>query len=358
MKRLLSSLLLVSAFGAASPLGAEELPSLEKLEQGRLTSLVASGFSRSVLGGETDRLVSYAGGSGQPLIFLHGVGNRGSLWFEVAPAFVGSYRVIVPDLPGHGESAPADGDLFMATVVAGAERVLVDATAKGPAIVVGNSMGAWLAALLAHRHPERVARIVLVNGGPLPGDPGGPSLLPTSREEAAKLMALLRDPSAPPLPDWLLDDLVRRAPTGPTARLTRDLPGLIGHLMVGRLGEIRTPAELLWGASDQLMKVSYAERLRDQLPAPRLTLIERCGHIPALECAPAFVEKLRALLSFPPPTPKPREVPADSPAPSVEVPADSRSPFRSVTSEAIPTAQRRQVPADSSDSASPRRRAA
>jgi hypothetical protein len=197
---------------APAPLPDAEAPSLEKLEAGRLSSLVAAGFSRSVLGGEADRLVLYSAGSGTPLIFLHGVGNRGSLWFEVAPAFASAYRVLVPDLPGHGESAPSSGDLPMATVVAGAERLLAEAAASSggrPAIVVGNSMGAWLAAILAQRHPDQVARIVLVNGGPLPGDPGGPSLLPATREEAAKLMAMLRDPSAPPLPDWL-----RRSPTG------------------------------------------------------------------------------------------------------------------------------------------------
>ncbi len=105
-------------------------------------------------------------------------------------------------------------------------------------------------------------------------------------------MALLRDPAAPPLPDWLLDDLVRRAPTGPTARLTRDLPGLIANLLVGRLGEVKTPADLLWGASDQLMTLAYGERMLAQLPAARLTLLEHCGHIPQLECAPAFVAAL------------------------------------------------------------------
>ena len=290
------------AAAAPAPIPATvDSPSLEKLEQGRLGALVASGFTRSALGGEADRLVFYASGSGSPLIFLHGVGHRGSAWFEVAPAFVKAHRVIVPDLPGHGESAPAEGDLPMATIVAGVERLLAEATHEEPAIVVGNSMGAWLATLLAHRHPESVARIVLVNGGPIPGDPGAPSLLPATREEAGKLMAMLRDPSAPPLPDWLLDDLVRRAPNGATARLTRDLPGLIAHLLIGRLGEVRTPVELLWGASDQLMKISYAERLRDQFPAARLTRIDRCGHIPAIECAPAFVDALGKLLDSPAP---------------------------------------------------------
>ena len=55
---------------------------------------------------------------------------------------------------------------------------------------------------------------------------------------------------------------------------------------------MKTPADLLWGASDQLMKPAYAERLLAQLPAARLTLLEHCGHIPQLECAPAFVATL------------------------------------------------------------------
>ncbi|MEO7795955.1 MAG: alpha/beta hydrolase [Thermoanaerobaculia bacterium] len=307
-------------------------PSLEKLEKYRRDAMLAGGFAPLLLGSEADRQVSLVAGKGQPLLFLHGVGNHGSVWFEVAPAFVGSYRVVVPDLPGHGESAPASGDLPMATIVAGAERLLLEVTKERPAIVVGNSMGAWIATLLALRHPDKVERIVLVNGGPLPGDPGAPSLLPQDRDAAARLMAMLRDPSAPPLPDWLLDDLVRRAPTGPTARLTRDLPGLIAHLLVGRLGEVRTPVDLLWGASDQLMKVAYAERLQEQFPAARLTLLDHCGHIPQLECAPTFVWRLQALLAAAPPAAaaaapaKPTAAPTPAAPDSPRLPPSPRTP--------------------------------
>ena len=304
MPRSIYILLGAAALVAAAALAQSEGPSLEKLEKYRRDALLAAGFTPLTLGGETDRQVSLVKGMGQPLLLLHGVGNLGSSWFEVAPAFDAHYRVVVPDLPGHGESQPFEGDLSMATVVAGTERLLLEVTGERPAIVVGNSMGAWIATLLALRHPDRVERIVLVDGGPLPGDPGAPSLLPQNREEAARLMALLRDPDAPPLPDWLLDDLVRRAPTGPTARMLRDIPSLVAHMLVGRLGEVKTPADLLWGASDRLMTPAYAERLAAQLPAARLTLLEHCGHVPQIECAPAFTQKLTALLAAPPPMPR------------------------------------------------------
>jgi pimeloyl-ACP methyl ester carboxylesterase len=114
-------------------------------------------------------------------------------------------------------------------------------------------------------------------------------------------MALLRDPSSAPTPDWLLDDLVARAPGGPTAKLLAQLPDLVAHFLIGRLGEVTTPVELLWGASDRLMTLDYAEALRAQLPAARLTPVERCGHTPQLECAERFRAALAALLAGPPP---------------------------------------------------------
>lgn len=316
------ALALAGSAGGTSTAGAlaaaDEPHSLAEVGEFRRAQLTGAGFERRTLGDGADRLTYFVAGAGPPLLFLHGVGDHGGTWYAVAPAFVASYRVVVADLPGHGESEPLAGDVLpMATVVAGAERLLAEVARERPAIVVGNSMGAWVATLLALRHPESVARIVLVDGGALPGDPGGPSLLPTTREEAAKLMAMLRDPSSPPAPDWLLDDLVRRAPNGATAKMMRDLPSLVAHLLVGRLGEVATPVDLLWGASDRLMTLAYAERMAAQLPAARLTAIERCGHIPQLECPERFAEALAAVLALAPaappapPAPPPSEPPAE-----------------------------------------------
>jgi pimeloyl-ACP methyl ester carboxylesterase len=322
------SLVLAGLAVASAHLTAAEGPrSQEELDALRRSRLTAAGFDLRTLGDGADRLTYYVAGDGPPLLFLHGAGDQAGTWNAVAPAFVGAYRVVAADLPGHGASEPRAGDtLPMATVVAGSERLLAEITRERPAIVVGNSMGAWIATLLALRHPDSVARIVLVDGGALPGDPGSPSLIPTTREEAAKLMAMLRDPASPPIPDWQLDDLVRRAPSGATARMMRDLPGLISHLLYGRLGEITVPADLLWGASDRLMPLAYAERMAAQLPAARLTVIDHCGHVPQLECPERFEEALAAVLAQPPPAstkaaPRTAFVP-----PEPKAPAESTEP--------------------------------
>jgi len=267
-------------------------------------ALDKAGFERVGIGAGPERIVGFEKGDGPPLLLLHGLGDQAGSWSAVAPALAGSWSVLAIDLPGHGDSEPREGDLKMAAVVAGAELALNRAASRGPAVVVGNSLGGWLAALLAARHPESVSRLVLVDGGPLRGEPGAPSLMPRDRREAAAVMSLVRDPSAPPIAGFVLDDVIRRAASGPIGRLSRDLPGLGAHLLdEAALAAVSTPTDLLWGASDRLVPLAYADRLLAALPAARLTTIERCGHIPQNECPERFLAALEEVLASGPQRP-------------------------------------------------------
>jgi pimeloyl-ACP methyl ester carboxylesterase len=246
------------------------------------------------------RMIVWRGGQGPDLVFLHGAGHHAGGWSSIVESFVDDYTVHALDLPGHGESEPGEGPLAMAVVYKGMADYL--GTLEGKPILVGNSMGAWLATLYAHRSPEHVERIVLVNGGALANvPPEGVSLTPADREQARHTMAALRDPASPPLPDNVLDDIVEQAGKGPIGRMVQDVPGLVAHLLDGRLGEVRVPVDLLWGASDQLMTVAYAERMATEFPRARLTLVEGCGHIPTYECPDRFALALRQVLDEGPP---------------------------------------------------------
>jgi len=155
----------------------------------------------------------------------------------------------------------------------------------------------------------------------LRGEPGAPSLMPRDRREAGAVMALVRDPSAPPIAGFVLDDVVRRAASGPIGRLSRDVPGLVSHLLDEEaLAAVSAPTDLLWGASDRLVPLAYADRLLAALPAARLTTIERCGHIPQNECPERFLSRLEELLAAAPPQPAASAAPtdADAEAPAAE----------------------------------------
>ena len=114
-------------------------------------------------------------------------------------------------------------------------------------------------------------------------------------------MEMLRDPASPKIPDFVLDDIVRRSNSGPIGRLLQ-LPGsFVEFLLDGRMGEISTPVELVWGESDQLMSLAYAERMLNELPRARLTRVTACGHIPQAECPDRFAETLLSVLGTDPP---------------------------------------------------------
>jgi pimeloyl-ACP methyl ester carboxylesterase len=82
----------------------------------------------------------------------------------------------------------------------------------------------------------------------------------------------------------VLDDVIRLARVGPLARFAETRDTMERFTLDGRLGELRVPEEIVWGASDQLMPLEYAERMCAELPDARLLTVERCGHAPQVEC--------------------------------------------------------------------------
>lgn len=264
-------------------------------------SLEATGLERVETETRGNRLVYFQGGQGPTMVLLHGAGDQAGTWALVAGALLERYRLVIPDLPGHGESEPGEGPLDFKEVVAGSEAFIESLSGDDRPIVVGNSMGAWLAVLYAHRHPDQVDRVVVINGGPISGNPDNPSLTPQDREAARRLMAMLRDPASPEIPDFVLDDIVRRTNAGPIGRMLQLPNSFVEFLMDWRLGEVATPVDLVWGESDQFMDLGYAERLLEGLPRARLTGVPTCGHIPQAECPDRFVETLLSVLDSAPP---------------------------------------------------------
>lgn len=261
------------------------------------------GFERRTAPVAGHDLVWWQKGDGPTLVMIHGVSDQAGTWFQVASGLADEFRVLLVDLPGHGESGPVTGPLPMSTVLDGFAGWLRrhGAPEDGSGVtLVGNSMGAWVALATAASDSAAVQRVVMVNGGPLRVDTGDLDLLPADREEARRLMAALRDPASPPIADPVLDDLVRRAPHGQVQRMFDAEQDLESHLMADDatgLGRILTPVDILWGASDRYLGRDYAERLLEGLPRARLTWIEACGHLPQAECPRAFVDGLNEVLS-------------------------------------------------------------
>ena len=241
-----------------------------------------------------------AAGTGPPLMMVHGLGAIAASWTAVAEAFCDSYRVVIPDLAGHGTSEPLTGEINFALEMGGLEAVL-RAECKEPAILVGHSMGGWLSCLLAFDHPEFVSRVVLVNGPILLPWPDGLSLQPQDRTEAARLFAATRSNNSPPVPDAMLDAYIAYAKSGPISRFPFDLEAWKPYFVHNRLEKFPRPVDLIWGMDDKLVTFANAEILLKQLPCARVTRLEGCGHLPHFDCPQIFVEALRDVLGRPAP---------------------------------------------------------
>lgn len=238
--------------------------------------------------------IVWQAGRGQVVVLLHGEGDQAGVWAKALAEFPRSqYHLLIPDLAGHGESEPTSGPLDMATMLDGLTGMLEPYSSV---ILVGHSMSAWLAMLYAGEHPVQVSRVLAVNGGPLRGLRTDVRLLPQDRAEARKLIDAMRDPSSPHVADYVLDDLVRSGVRGPLARVLTAQRESKEVLLERHLSDFPVEVDLIWGESDQLIPLSFAEQLKSELPVARLTKIPKCGHVPHQERPEEFARVLSKVL--------------------------------------------------------------
>lgn len=262
---------------------------------GRRT-LTNAGLARIDVDAPVGRQAAFSGGNGPVVVLLHGAGDQAGTWSRVAPLLAGSYSLIVPDLAGHGDSAPYAGPIDVPRILDGAEAVIQRLAAGKRVTIVGNSLGAWVAMLVAYRHPERVERVVAVNGGAITGRNEAVRIVPTSIAEAREAVLQLRDPESAPVPDFVLRDIVRHAQGGSLARFAATADTMSAWTLDGKLAALRPPVVLIWGTSDRVMPLDYARRMLVELPDASLITLEKCGHVPQQECPKAFLAALRQAL--------------------------------------------------------------
>ena len=246
-------------------------------------ALAAAGFARN----EKDGMVSFSSGAAgsQPAVLLHGVNDQSGTWFTVASALAKRFRVILPDLPGHGESAPQHGPLPISHIVDSLDRIVPDE----PFVLLGNSLGGWIAMLYTLRYPERVRQLVLESSGGL-NRPIASAVVAHDRDEA---IAILRNVHGPNYvaPEWVIEALLARAHDSPMLRVTE----LAEHYVDDRLREIHTPTHIIWGADDGVVPLSYARALQEGISGAKLHVIDGAAHIPHLQQPERFVQCLTAI---------------------------------------------------------------
>lgn len=244
-------------------------------------------------------LSCYALGAGDPVLLLHGLGASKITWLPLLAPLGQRNRVIVPDLPGHGESDKPRREYtprFYARVL----RHLMDALEVERAAVVGNSLGGRIALELALRSPGRVAGLALLDPS-LPGLRwrylmGLTRVVPT---EFGSIPFLLRERWMEVMirrlfahPDRLPSDGYPAAASefiriyrSPQARMA--FFSTLRHIVTERhdsffasLRRIKQPALIIFGEKDRLVPARLGVRLAQHLPHSELVVLPDVGHVP------------------------------------------------------------------------------
>lgn len=262
---------------------------------------VSPAKQRRVSVGDLDLSIVEYGTAGPPLILLHGIGSRGVSWWPVIDQLASHFRLVVPDLRGHGDSdKPATG--YFLPDYAGDLAGLIDALDLDRPLILGHSLGGAITLFWAVFHPDRAERIALEDVPLRTGSRASPlfddwqALASMTVEDAATYYQREH-------PDWTDEECHRRA-----ISITSTAPAVFTELRdssadsddidrIALLAGIRSPILLIRGdpESGSMVVPDDAERLVATVANARLAHIPGGSHSLHREQSGAF---LAAVMPF------------------------------------------------------------
>jgi len=251
-----------------------------------------------------DRVAYQDVGSGEALLLLHGMAGSSDTWRAVIPQLSKKYRVVAPDLLGHGQSAKPRGDYSLGAFAVSL-RDLLDELGITRATIVGHSLGGGVAMQFVYQHPDYCQRLILISSGGLGPDVGWTLRLLSAPGAELVLPAIAPRPVLAvgnKLRSWfssvgiqsprgaemwnayssLSDSKTRQA----FLRTLRSVVDYRGQA-VSALNRLHLTSDLptmaVWGDRDQIIPVDHAYAAQAARPGSRLEVLTGVGHFPQVE---------------------------------------------------------------------------
>jgi pimeloyl-ACP methyl ester carboxylesterase len=257
-------------------------------------------------------------GEGPNLVLIHGMINSSRHWEQVATRLADSYRIVAPDLIGHGDSATPRGDYSLGAHAASI-RDLLTVIGVERATIVGHSLGGGVAMQFFYQFPQRTERLALISSGGLGHDvspllraaalPGTATLLRMATRRGvvgglAGAGSRLRDrgnsngvylQAVARALGPLQDDGSRRAFLQ-TLRAVIDVHGqkVSARDRLYLLGEM--PTLVAWGERDRTIPAAHGREAAEAIPNCRFETLPRAAHFPNLEDPEGLAAILRSFL--------------------------------------------------------------
>lgn len=231
------------------------------------------------------------------LVLIHGLGTSSSTWVRLLPELDPTWNVLALDLPGFGFSTIDSGRPFAGLQEhVGAVSALIKEKLVRPCILLGHSLGGWIAAKFSVQEPGKVRHLILVDSAGILCDD-------TIEQGKAFQVNSIRDLKNLLNKVWLhypwyfqpfylavLNDLRRRHVADFVQSIEKD------DFLNDHLGQLNTKVTVIWGRQDKLISIKSIEILKRDIPDVEVHLVEQCGHVPQLEGSGEFSNLMRRIL--------------------------------------------------------------
>jgi 3-oxoadipate enol-lactonase len=241
-------------------------------------------------------------GDGPPLLLFHSLLSDRASFDAVAPSLSRSFRVLVPELPGFGQSQAVSGGL--AAVADRMAEAVKDASAGQDAIVLGNGYGGFVALQMAIRHPGIASKLVLADCGAAFSEPGREAFRNMAAASKAKGLAAITDVAmrrlfAPEFqaahPELMQDRRAAFLKTDPEV-FQAACAALASLDLRPELSKVKVPVLVLVGEHDEATPPPMSHELAELLPDAQLHVIPGCAHVPQLQSPELFLEMIGGFL--------------------------------------------------------------
>ena len=276
---------------------------------------VVDGISSRYVELDGYRIHYFEGGSGPPIVLIHGLGSRAEDWANMMPQLVrGGRHVYAIDMLGYGRSSRPRDAAYSIPQEAGIVEKFIESQNIAQTDLGGWSMGGWVATRVALDEPERVRRLALYDSAGLRFElPFKVALFwPDNPQTLAALNDLLSPGQGRPIPGILQRDLLRLVRLNGWI-VQRSMNSMLtgADLVDGKMGGLKMPVLIVWGRNDQLTPVSLAYIFHAQIPQSVLEIYDGCGHLAPRECGDRIgPNTLDFLKADPPMPPQVKEIPA------------------------------------------------
>lgn len=251
------------------------------------------------------KLAYQEAGSGAPVLLLHGFCGSSAYWEEVIPLLGQHYRVIAPDLRGHGDSDAPDGEFYGMEQFAEDLLALLDQLKLDQVSLFGHSLGGYITLAFAEKYPKRLRAFGLIHSTAYPDDEQGKA----GRDKAVQT---IEQQGMEPFIDGLIPrlfapehvqtmpDAVEQAkqigfatPAEGAIRTAKGMKHRIDRNHV--LRSAHTPVLLLAGEQDQI--ISRQKSFSVASPHIRQVLLTAVGHMSMYEAPEKLTEELATFLA-------------------------------------------------------------